>query len=118
MAQRFLIPLVLLFANSALAEWQWTNDSATATRQKDWYTASYEFTNSGTHKATVTDLGFSCSCTVYKFKADTVKTGESGHLTVSVQYDEKRHDKGTELNFYTFGSEGTTPKKLTMILGK
>jgi hypothetical protein len=99
----------------AFADWQWPNDYSVAKLNGKWYQTSLAFTNTGTNPVTVSDLSFSCSCTVFKFNSTTAKPSAGGKLAISVQRDDK-HQDDKEISCYVFGTDSVTPKKLTIRL--
>jgi len=110
----FLLAVQFFFSVPALlADWQWENDLATAKITGDEYRATCRFENHGAAPVTVTDLHFSCPCTVYHFKAATVRPGRSGILTLYITRDSVQ-TPDQELLVIAVGPDSTTAKELTI----
>jgi len=117
---KLLIFLAVSFFFSAAAlraDWRWENDLSVATATGEDYRVTFKFENHGTTPVTVTDLHFSCPCTVYHFNATTAQPGKIGKLVIDVKR-ESVETLDQELLVIAEGSGSASTRELTIRLPK
>jgi len=114
----FLLAVSFFFSAAILrADWRWENDLGLAAAKAEDYRVTFRFENHGTAPITVTDLHFSCPCTVYHFNATTAQPGKIGKLVIYVNR-ESVETPDQELLVIAEGSGAATEKELTIRLPK
>jgi hypothetical protein len=108
---------VLFSVNRLQADWLWNNDVAVATLTPKGYQVHFSFVNQGKTDLTVTDLAFSCPCTLYHFKATTAKPGQTGRLDITIEDTEERLADDDWIAIAS-GPPSTKPRELTIRLDK
>ena len=108
----FLAVPFFFSATALRADWRWENDLGLAKATAEDYTVTFKFENQGTAPVTVTDLHFSCPCTVYHFNATTAQPGKIGKLVIDVKR-ESVETLDQELLVIAEGSGSATARELT-----